>query len=75
MKEWFLTNYANYSENPVFDEEGFVIVKTKAQMEQEAKEAAAKASAAAPSSEQDNVSSGNPIALLEAPESVQEAAA
>ena len=41
MKEWFLTNYANYSENPVFDENGFVIVKTKAQMEQEAKEATA----------------------------------
>ena len=41
VKEWFLTNYANYSENPVFDEDGFVIVKTKAQMEQEAKEAAA----------------------------------
>lgn len=36
VKEWFLTNYANYSENPEFDKEGFVIVKTKAQMEQEA---------------------------------------
>lgn len=41
VKEWFLNNYANYSENPEFDEEGFVIVKTKAQMEQEAKAAAA----------------------------------
>ena len=41
VKNWFLTNYANYSENPVFDEDGFVIVKTKAQMEQEAKEATA----------------------------------
>ena len=75
VKEWFLTNYANYSENPEFDKEGFVIVKTKAQMEQEAEAAAAKASAAAPSSEQDNEASGNPIALLEAAESVQEAAA
>ncbi len=36
VKDWFLTNYANYSEQPEFDAEGFVVVKTKAQMEQEA---------------------------------------
>ena len=69
VKEWFLTNYANYSENPVFDEDGFVIVKTKAQMEQEAK----KASAAAPSTKQDHEASNGTIALLEAPESVKAA--
>lgn len=40
VKDWFLTNYANYADEPVFDEDGFVIVKTKAQMEQEAKEKA-----------------------------------
>ena len=49
VKDWFLTNYANYSENPEFDADNYVIVKTKAQMEQEAKEAEAskKAEAAA----------------------------
>ena len=36
VKDWFLTNYANYSENPEFDADNYVIVKTKAQMEQEA---------------------------------------
>ena len=35
-KEWFLPNYANYSENPEFDADNYVIVKTRAQMEQEA---------------------------------------
>ncbi len=39
MKMWFLDNYANYSEKPEFDEKGFVIVKTKAQMEEEKREA------------------------------------
>ena len=43
VKDWFLTNYANYADEPVFDEDGFVVVKTKAQMEQEAKDAAAEA--------------------------------
>ena len=46
VKEWFLTNYANYSGNPEFDADNYVIVKTKAQMEQEA-EAAKKTAAAA----------------------------
>ena len=32
-----MNNYANYSEQPKFDEEGFVIVKTKAEMEAEGK--------------------------------------
>ena len=46
VKKWFLDNYANYSEKPEFDEDGFVIVKTKAQME--AEKAAAASAAAAP---------------------------
>jgi len=36
VKTWFLENYANYAEQPVFDESGCVIVKTKAKMEAEA---------------------------------------
>ena len=32
VKTWFMDNYANYSEQPVFDEEGYVVVKTKAEM-------------------------------------------
>ena len=40
VKTWFMDNYANYSEQPVFDEDGFVVVKTKAEMEAEAKEKA-----------------------------------
>ena len=40
VRDWFLNNYANYAEQPVFDEDGFVIVKTKAQMEAEKKAAA-----------------------------------
>ena len=47
VKDWFLTNYANYSENPEFDADNYVIVKTKAQMEQEAKDAEAAAADAA----------------------------
>ena len=35
VKKWFLDHYANYSEEPEFDKEGFVIVKTKAQLEAE----------------------------------------
>lgn len=35
MKRWFLDNYANYSENPEFDSDGYVIVKTKIQMDAE----------------------------------------
>lgn len=37
VKTWFLNNYANYSEQPEFDADGFVIVKTKSQMEAEKK--------------------------------------
>ena len=37
VKKWFLENYANYAEQPKFDENGFVIVKTKKQMEEEKK--------------------------------------
>lgn len=40
VKTWFLNNYANYSEQPEFDAEGFVIVKTKSEMEAEKKAAA-----------------------------------
>ena len=40
VKTWFLDNYANYSEQPEFDVDGFVIVKTKSEMEAEAKAAA-----------------------------------
>lgn len=36
VKTWFLNNYANYSEQPEFDADGFVIVKTKSEMEAEA---------------------------------------
>ena len=39
VKTWFLTNYANYSEQPEFDAEGFVIVKTKSEMEDAVKAA------------------------------------
>jgi len=35
VKTWFLENYANYSEQPEFDEKGFVIVKTREEMEAE----------------------------------------
>ena len=37
VRKWFLENYANYTEDPEFDANGFVIVKTKGQMEAEAK--------------------------------------
>jgi len=40
VKTWFMENYANYSEQPVFDEDGFALVKTKAEMDAE-KEAVA----------------------------------
>ena len=36
VRKWFLENYANYAEDPEFDANGFVIVKTKSQMEAEA---------------------------------------
>ena len=32
---WFMENYANYTEQPQFDADGFLIVKTKAEMEAE----------------------------------------
>ena len=35
VKTWFLENYANYSEQPEFDEKGFVVVKTRTEMEAE----------------------------------------
>lgn len=37
VRKWFLENYANYSEQPEFDAKGFVIAKTKSQMEAEKK--------------------------------------
>lgn len=37
VRTWFLDNYANYSDQPEFDADGFVIVKTKSQMEAEMK--------------------------------------
>ncbi len=40
VKTWFLNNYANYSEQSEFDADGFVVVKTKSQMEAEKKAAA-----------------------------------
>lgn len=35
VKTWFLEHYANYSAQPEFDSDGFVIVKTKQEMEAE----------------------------------------
>ena len=35
VRTWFLDNYANYSEQPTFDADGFVIVKTKSEVEAE----------------------------------------
>lgn len=35
VKTWFLNNYANYSEQPEFDEDGYVVVKTKEVLEAE----------------------------------------
>ena len=40
VRTWFLDNYANYSDQPEFDADGFVVVKTKSQMEAEKKAAA-----------------------------------
>ena len=37
VRKWFLDNYANYSDQPEFDADGFVVVKTKSQMEAEKK--------------------------------------
>lgn len=37
VRKWFLEHYANYAEDPEFDANGFVIVKTKSQMEAEKK--------------------------------------
>ena len=47
VKTWFLNNYANYSEQPEFDADGFVAVKTKSQMEAEAAAMKAQEEAAA----------------------------
>jgi hypothetical protein len=35
VRTWFLDNYANYSEQPEFDEDGFMTVKTRAELEAE----------------------------------------
>ena len=35
VKTWFMNNYANYSEQPEFDPDGFVVVKAKSDMEAE----------------------------------------
>ena len=35
VKTWFMANYPNYSEQPQFDADGFLIVKTKVEMETE----------------------------------------
>ena len=35
VQKWFLEHYANYSAQPKFDGDGFVIVKTKREMEAE----------------------------------------
>ena len=37
VRKWFLEHYANYAEDPEFDANGFVIAKTKSQMEAEKK--------------------------------------
>ena len=36
VKTWFLNNFPNYSEQPVFGEDGFVVVKAKSRTEAEA---------------------------------------
>ena len=41
VKTWFLDNYANYSEAPEMDKDGYVIVKTKAQLKADAAEKSA----------------------------------
>ena len=51
VRTWFLDNYANYSEQPTFDADGFVVVKTKSEMEAE-KKAQEEAEAAQPVAEQ-----------------------
>ena len=35
VKNWFLDNYANYDAAPQFDDDGFLIIKTKAEMKEE----------------------------------------
>lgn len=35
VKKWFMENYANYSETPELDDENFVVVKTKKEVEAE----------------------------------------
>ena len=69
VKKWFLDNYANYSAIPDFDEDGFVIVKTRAQMEVE--KAAAASAAAVP--EKTDSDAGESAA--EAPRNTADAAA
>lgn len=38
VKAWFAENYANYAQQPEFDENGFLVVKTRVQMEAEEKD-------------------------------------
>jgi len=59
MKRWFLENYANYSDNPEFDDDGFVIVKTKAQMDAEMQSAAAQNTSEQSSEDTKNQDSDN----------------
>ena len=59
MKRWFLENYANYSENPEFDSDGFVIVKTKSQMDAERENAAVQDTSDQTSEDTKNQDSGN----------------
>ncbi len=42
VRKWFMENYANYSAQPKFDKDGFVVVKTKKEMIEEAKAEAEK---------------------------------
>ena len=59
VRKWFLNHYANYAEQPVFDEKGFVIAKTKSQMDAEkkakAQEEAKRAQEVADAQEQETV--------------------
>ena len=50
VRTWFLDNYANYSEQPEFDADGFVVVKTMSEVDAE-KKAKAEAEAQAQDAE------------------------
>lgn len=59
VKTWFLENYANYSEQPEFDSNGFVVVKTREELENEVlakkEESAAEAKAGAVVEQQESL--------------------